>query len=131
SAIVHVLTARRIDEDLANRLEHETITAPHLLDVEVLQALRGLTLGHKISHERANHARALYRQLFIVRYPADGLAERIWSLRHNLTAYDAAYVALAEALDCPLVTRDAKLASAGHSANVHIYPRLSPANGDT
>lgn len=57
----------------------------------------------------------------LTRYPHDLFLLRIWELRHNVTAYDAAYIALAEALDAPLLTRDAKLASAaGHHANIEF-----------
>lgn len=122
SAIVHVFTAATLDQALVERLSLDPIHAPHLLDVEVLHALRGLVAGRKLSAERAEHARHLVGRLQITRYPMSALAERIWSLRHNLTAYDAAYVALAEVLDCPLVTRDAKLVGAGHRATIALYP---------
>jgi predicted nucleic acid-binding protein len=121
SAVVHVFTAASLDDTLADRLATEPLHAPHLLDVEILHALRGLVIGHKISPDRAEHARHLYAQTTINRYPISALADRIWSLRHNLTAYDAAYIALAEVLACPLVTRDAKLVRAGHTADVALY----------
>ncbi|MER6005510.1 type II toxin-antitoxin system VapC family toxin [Nonomuraea angiospora] len=67
-----------------------------------------------------------FSDLPLVRYPIERLADRIWALRDNLTVYDAAYIALAEALGCTLVTTDAKLRSAcGHRAEVEVYP-LTP-----
>jgi predicted nucleic acid-binding protein len=122
SAIVHAFAVAEPDEDLLQTLSTETLHAPHLLDAEVLHALRGLELGAKISNERANHARDAYHQLAIERYAMNALAERVWMLRRNLTAYDAVYVALAEALDCPLATTDTKLGSAtGHRAEVRQF----------
>jgi predicted nucleic acid-binding protein len=121
SAIVHLVAADTVDDDMADLLASESIHAPHLLDTEVLHALRGLLLGHKISTGRAERARSLYLQTRVNRYAASGLADRVWTLRHNLTAYDATYVALAEALGCPLVTRDSKLGVAGHRAEVRLY----------
>ena len=125
SAIVHVFTAASLDDALVNRLVREDLHAPHLLDIEVLHALRGLAMGRKLSVERAELARHLYGQATITRYPTTAFADRIWSLRSNFGAYDAAYIALAEVLDCPLVTRDAKLAATGHRAAVDLYPRVA------
>jgi predicted nucleic acid-binding protein len=124
SAIVHAFTVDEPDEALLLTLSSETLHAPHLLDADVLHALRGLELGAKISNERANHARETYSQLAIERYAMIGLAERVWSLRRNLTAYDAMYVALAEALDCPLATTDTRLGAAtGHQAEIRQFAR--------
>lgn len=74
--------------------------------------------------ERAEDARADFVDLAIVRYPHEPLADRMWELRHNLSAYDAAFVALAEALDAPLVTCDGRLSAApGHDALVEVFGR--------
>lgn len=101
----------------------ETLHAPHLFDVEVLQALRGLALGGLISESRSRRALKALLDMRVTRYPHGPLAARIWELRNNLTAYDAAYVALAEALGAPLVTTDGGLArSPGHGARVELYP---------
>src|SRR5688500_4761122 len=90
---------------------------PHLLDVEVAQALRRLVVAGDIPATRAYAALEDLTDLPLVRYPHDWLLRRIWELRQNLTAYDAAYVALAEALDSPLVTCDGRIAAApGHHA---------------
>lgn len=96
--------------------------APHLIDIEVLNALRRLSSQGELSDDRATDALADFRELAIVRYPHIGLSDRIWQLRHNLTAYDAAFVALAEALDVPLITCDHGISQApGHSATVEVF----------
>ena len=98
-----------------------TLHAPHLLDVEVAQAIRRYAADGEIDGERGRMALADLADLPLRRYPHDFLLPRIWDLRNNLTAYDAAYVALAEALDAPLLTRDRRLAtSAGHRAQIEL-----------
>ena len=95
--------------------------APHLVDVEVAQGLRRLVSAGLITASRAHDALHDLSDLALTRYPHHPFLDRIWELRDNLTAYDAAYVALAEALDAPLVTCDKKLASApGHRARVEV-----------
>ena len=95
---------------------------PHLFDVEVLHALRRHALRGTPSKERSLQASEALRDLRAVRYPHAALFWRIWELRDNLTAYDAAYVSLAETLDAPLVTTDARLArSSGHHAAIALY----------
>ncbi|WP_017598461.1 type II toxin-antitoxin system VapC family toxin [Nocardiopsis lucentensis] len=87
--------------------------APGHQPVEFLSALRGLVLGKKVSIGEAEAARKLYGLQAIAHVDSvGGVADRIWALRSNLTPYDAAYVAVAEALDCALVTGDARLAAA-------------------
>jgi predicted nucleic acid-binding protein len=86
--------------------------APHVADQEVAQALRGQVIRGVMSAEVAQTRLLRYLRLGLRRYPSVGLLPRIWSLRENLTAYDATYVALAEALDCPLATADLRLAEA-------------------
>lgn len=88
----------------------ETIVAPHLLDLEVTQVLRRFVMAGDVTDARALEAMDDHRSMDIVRYPHDRLLERIWQLRANCTAYDAAYIALAEALDAVLVTCDGRLA---------------------
>jgi len=98
-----------------------TLHAPHLLDIEVAQVLRRYVAARAISASRGREALEDLVDLPLVRYPHDVLLDRVWELRDNLTAYDATYVALAEALDLPLVTCDSKMASApGHSARVEV-----------
>ena len=91
----------------------ETLHAPHLLDLEVAQVVRRLVRERIITEQRADIAIQDLLNLRIVRYPHFFLLPRVWQFRHNLSAYDAAYVALAEQLAAPLVTRDARLAAAG------------------
>ena len=124
SALINVLLYPKPSADLRRRvLEAESLHAPHLLDLEILQVLRGLVRTGKVSADRADDARQDVLQLPLERYPHTGFAERVWALRHTLTAYDAAYVALSEVLAMPLVTSDARLARAsGHGAAVEHYP---------
>ncbi len=113
--------AARLRERVA-QVPDETLHAPHLFDVEVLHTLRGLALGGLISEGRSRHALEALSDMKVTRYPHGPLVARIWDFRGNLTAYDAAYVALAEALDAPLVTTDGRLARApGHRARVELY----------
>jgi predicted nucleic acid-binding protein len=123
SAVIAALVGRPPDKRLVDRLSVDgDLHAPHLLDVELLHALRRLVRGGVLSRDRAAEARDDFAQLAIVRYGHLALADRIWALRDNLTAYDATFVALAELLDLPLVTCDARLAHApGHQAAIELY----------
>ena len=98
-----------------------TLHAPHLLDIEVAQVLRRLVRLGRLDAERGRIALADLAEFPIRRYPHAELLPRLWSLRDNLSAYDAAYIALAELLDAPLFTRDRRLAAApGHRATVEL-----------
>jgi predicted nucleic acid-binding protein len=100
----------------------ESLHVPHLMDLEVLHALSRQALRDTLSPRRSAEALEDLANIMFVRYPHTPLVERIWELRENLTAYDAAYVELAEALDAPLVTLDARLAQAsGIRAAVELY----------
>lgn len=123
SAVLASLVAAQPDEALVARLGGDAdLHAPHLLDVELVHALRRLVHRGELPVERAHAARVDFADLPIVRYPHVALLDRMWELRDNLTAYDAAFVALSEALGVPLVTTDARLASApGHSAEVERF----------
>ena len=90
------------------------------MDVEVIQIVRRYQRLGELSAERGQRAIDDLIDLPVERYPHRPLLTRMWELRANLTAYDAAYVALAEALDAPLVTRDARLAHAPHRARVEV-----------
>jgi predicted nucleic acid-binding protein len=122
SAMVEALVGRDPDAELLQALSGD-IDAPHLLDVEVLSALRGLVLGRRLDAEVAEVARLDHFAFSINRHDAAPLADRIWALRHHFTSYDACYLALAEVLDAPLYTCDAKLAASGHEAEVRVLPR--------
>jgi predicted nucleic acid-binding protein len=99
----------------------ESLHAPHLLDLEVLQVLRRYVRKGEMSEGRAMDAIDDFRALPVNRYPHEPFSARVWELRDNLSAYDAVYVALAEALRAPLVTCDAALAAApGHEASVEL-----------
>jgi predicted nucleic acid-binding protein len=111
---------RHIESRIFSR--NESLHAPHLLDLEVAQVLRRLVRETTITAERAGQAIQDLRDVRLTRYPHVMLFGRIWQLRHNLSAYDAAYVALAEELDVPLITRDARLRStSGHTAPVEVF----------
>lgn len=91
---------------------HQALTAPHLVDVEVVHALRRRVAAQRLSAADAHRALDVWRQMGIRRYGAQPYLGRIWELRDNLSAYDATYVGLAEALDCPLLTADGRLSRA-------------------
>ena len=95
--------------------------APHLIDIEVAQVLRKHVAAGIMTAVRGREALDDLRDLPLIRYPHDFVLSRIWELCHNLTAYDATYVALAEALEVPLVTCDRSIAVApGHRARVEV-----------
>ena len=123
SAVAAALVGRPTDSRLVDRLGNDgDLHAPHLLDVELLHALRRLVRTGQLTQERAADARADFAELTVVRYGHQPLADRAWDLRDSLTAYDATFVALAEALEVPLVTCDARLARAsGHRAAVELF----------
>jgi predicted nucleic acid-binding protein len=100
------------DGEARRSLATETVAIPHLADSEVTQALRAQVLRGQIGDDAAGAALARWMSLGLRRYGAVGLIARLWELRDNLTAYDATYVALAEALACELVTADHRLAQA-------------------
>jgi len=122
AAVVDALTRVEGSDRLRSRLATEDLHAPALLDYEVVSALRRLVRRGALSADRAVEALADYDDVALARWSAHhALRHRAWALRENLSAYDATYVALAEALDCPLVTRDARLARApGHDARVEV-----------
>ncbi|MGC5615056.1 type II toxin-antitoxin system VapC family toxin [Georgenia sp. Z1491] len=122
AAVVDALTAVAGTDELRARLAQDELHAPSLIDVEVVSALRGLTLGGHLSAARAEDLLTDLDDLPLRRWPSDhALRRRAFQLRDNVSAYDAAYVALAEAMDCPLVTRDSRLArSSGHGARIVV-----------
>ena len=116
SSVVELLDGSRPGAVVAERIQDpsESLHAPHLLDLEVAQAYRRAVYEGAVSAARAAEALEDLVLLDVFRYPHDRLLPRVWELRQNLTAYDASYVALAEALDCPLLTCDRRLARSGH-----------------
>jgi len=123
SAVLEVLLRTPAAALLEERLfdPTQTLHVPHLIDVEVAQVLRRYTISGEADPERCRMALADLMGLPLTRYPHDFLLPRVWELRNNLTAYDAVYIALAEALDAPLLTRDQRLSNApGHRARIEL-----------
>ncbi|HUF85246.1 MAG TPA: type II toxin-antitoxin system VapC family toxin [Acidimicrobiia bacterium] len=110
-------------ESLTNRVEAERErAAPHLVDPEASRALRRLARAGEAEITEIPRLLAEFLDLRIQRYPHVALLPRVWELRDTVGAYDAFYVALAEALACPLVTTDARLARAhGHEAEIELF----------
>ncbi|MEJ7794978.1 MAG: type II toxin-antitoxin system VapC family toxin [Nocardioides sp.] len=90
----------------------EQVHAPHLIDSEVAQGLRRHVASSRITADDGWAALDAWRHLGLTRYATHALLSRVWELRTNLSAYDAGYVALAESLDCSLVTADARISRA-------------------
>jgi predicted nucleic acid-binding protein len=100
----------------------DTLHSVHLIDVEFVQVLRRLVREGTLSPKRALEAIEDMSALRITRYAPVLLVQRIWQLRQNLSAYDAAYVALAEKLQAPLITLDQRIRAApGHTAMVEVF----------
>ncbi|HKW75124.1 MAG TPA: type II toxin-antitoxin system VapC family toxin [Terriglobales bacterium] len=111
---------RRIDDRIYSN--NAALHAPHLLDLEVAQVLRRLAHQGAVPSQRADEAFRDLQDLRIHRYPHFVLLPRIWELRHNFSAYDAAYIVLAETLGAALLTRDRRLASTVyHAATVEVF----------
>jgi predicted nucleic acid-binding protein len=118
-ALLRTPAAQAVEDHLF--LPGRTLHAPHLIDVEIAQVLRRYAANGEIDGKRGLMALADLADFPLERYPHDFLLPRIWDLRNNLTAYDAAYVALAEALGAPLLTRDRRLAAAaGHHVGIEL-----------
>ena len=113
SAVIDVLLQTPDSLALTNRLLDASAVncAPQLIDIEMVSVMRRLVHRREIPEARASAALADFEQLPLERYPHQLLLPRIWAYRHNLTAYDAAYLALADALDCRVITRDKHFAA--------------------
>jgi predicted nucleic acid-binding protein len=124
SLVDFLIRRRRIGDWVAERLTQAGVAhCPHLVDVEVTSSLRRLTRHGGLDVAVAERALTFFTDLRIQRYSMAVLLERIWVLRETVSAYDAAYIALAEALDYPLLTTDARLArSHGHHAKIVALP---------
>jgi predicted nucleic acid-binding protein len=123
SLVVEVLLNSPLGVRHAHRVldQNETIYAPQLLDIEAVQALRRLAFAGLIPADSATRALTILIDLPFVRHGHIPLIGRIWELRTSLSGYDAAYVALAEALDTVLLTCDGKLSrSHGHRARIQL-----------
>ncbi|QIM16683.1 type II toxin-antitoxin system VapC family toxin [Leucobacter insecticola] len=114
SAAIELILGLPLSEQVRNRLVQGNwhVAAPQLLVVEVLQVLRRRVLAGSTSHSDADEALDLLDDLGIHYFDHQSLVGRVWQLRDNCSAYDASYVALAEALDAELLTLDARLAQA-------------------
>jgi predicted nucleic acid-binding protein len=114
SAILEVLFRSPVGLEIEDFIfsPFKNLCAPHLIDLEIAQVLRRYCTSGDISPERAQTALNDFKDMPINRYPHDILLQRIWELRNNITAYNASYVALAEALPATLLTCDKRLASA-------------------
>lgn len=123
SALVEFLLRTPAAAAVRNRVlgSGQTLHAPHLIDVEVAQVMRRYAATGQIEAARGRAALDDLLDFPLYRHPHQFLLRRLWELRHNITAYDAVYVALAEALDATLLTRDRRLAAApGHRARVEL-----------
>ncbi|MFV1980027.1 MAG: type II toxin-antitoxin system VapC family toxin [Rhodothermia bacterium] len=123
SAILEVLLRTPAAGVIEDRIlaDGETLHAPHLLDLEVAQVLRRYVIVGTMSPYRGTDALDDLRDFRMTRYSHTIFLPRIWELRSNMTAYDAAYVALAESLGATLLTRDRRLSkSPGHDAAIEV-----------
>jgi predicted nucleic acid-binding protein len=104
-------------------LADEPLHAPHLVDVEVLSALRRQVKAGRLAPDHARQALTVWKRIGLIRYAATPLVDRVWELRDSVPAYDAVYLALAENLGCALVTADGRLAGAhGPRCAVAVVP---------
>ena len=118
--LLQTSAGQRIESRIYSR--GESLHAPHLLDLEVAQALRRLVHEDAVSAERATQAIQDMLDLRVTRYPHFVFLSHIWRMRHNLSAYDAAYLALAEEISATLITRDRRLASvSSHSVSIELF----------
>ena len=129
SAVVELLMASRTGSAVEDFVfsSDEPLAAPQLVDIEVLHAVRRLHRTRILPHDRCEQALEDFGDLPLNRYGHELLRPGIWRLRNNVTAYDAAYIALAELLGAPIVTCDAKLArSGGHEVGFNLFESAGP-----
>ena len=124
SALFEIVVGRTPAVELRRHVLTGSGCAPELIDLEALNTLRRLHRSGDLSAETADRAAIRIASAPIARLPHRPLLGRVWALRESVAAYDAAYIALAETLDVPLFTCDARLGRAhGHDAEVLVYPR--------
>lgn len=117
------VTALLNDGQARQVLRRERLHAPHLIDPEVANALRRQVKQDRIAADDGWNALDIWRRIALTRYPVIGMLARVWELRDNLSAYDATYIALAETLDCALLTADARLSNAAQlRCSVTVVP---------
>ena len=127
SALIEALLAGRDNARLVRRLRTAWPVAPEFVDLEVLNFLRRGVRRGNLPDLATDRVVERLENAPVYRTPCRGLLRRVWDLRDSVTAYDAAYVALAEQLGVPLITSDARLAKAhGHDAEIEFYPPTSP-----
>jgi len=120
STVVSALFSDGMAREIVQR---EQVQAPHLIDSEVAHVLRARVRRQVIDATTGWDLLHRFRWMAITRHGTFAMLDRVWELRDNLTAYDAAYVALAEAIDCPLVTADARISRApGLRCSVTVLP---------
>jgi predicted nucleic acid-binding protein len=112
SALVELLIRSKLGGRVERALGEADVLAPDIVNAEVMQSLRGLERGGKLTRTRASTAISRLTTSPVSRIPTTALVPAAWSLRANLSAYDACYVALARLLDCALLTTDRPLARA-------------------
>jgi predicted nucleic acid-binding protein len=119
SAFLELALGTTRGKGIGRRIANPSLSlhAPHLVDAEVMQVLRRLDRQGEISKEQAKSAVQCFRELDVERHPHTDLLDRVWQVRHNVSAYDALYLALAEALDAVVFTCDEKFAHAPASKN--------------
>lgn len=122
SAAVHYLLATEgVWDQVVSRLEDEDLHVPQVFEYEVASALRAGAIRRDMTAARAEGALNDLTALTVTRHPPQPLLERIWQLRNSLTVFDASYVALAEALEAPILTADGRMArSRGHGATFEL-----------
>jgi predicted nucleic acid-binding protein len=123
SALIEALLDTPAGQAISAQLSENPgeLHAPHLIDLEVTNVLRRYAISRTLPTERCQQALADFGNFPIYRHPHEPLLSRIWELRDNLSAYDAAYVVLAEMLGAPLLTHDQRIAgSAGHRARIEL-----------
>ena len=118
--VLNTSAGKRVNDRIAD--QREAIQVPHLVDVELIHVIRRFVMRNVVGAERGEMAIRLWRMLDVQRHEHEPFMVRIWQLRNNFSAYDAIYVALAEALSAPLITADRRLAAApGSGIRVEVY----------